>query len=155
VLRLTNWYGDPDMWSEQSRGAIFTFLSFLNLQKYPPSLLYLMMALGPALMLLGYFQNAKTILADQLILFGRVPFFFYVVHVAFLHGLSILYFGLTIGTYNHNWQMNGPPNIPVGYEPSLIRCYLAFFFVTIVMYYLCRWFAGVKKRHDHWVLKYL
>jgi uncharacterized membrane protein len=155
LIRYTNWYGDPDTWVSQVRGSIYTVISFLNLQKYPPSLLYLLMTIGPALVLLGYMQKATLAFAAPLTLFGRVPFFFYVIHVAFLHALSVIYFGLTIGSYNGNWQMNGPDAHPAGYEPSLLRGYIAWVFVCIVMYYACRWFAGVKQRHDHWVLKYL
>jgi len=155
VLRYSNLYGDPDIWSQQARGAIYTFLSFLNLQKYPPSLLYLLMTIGPALVLLGYLQNMNSKLAAPLTLFGRVPFFFYVIHVAFLHALAMLYFGLTIGSYHPNWQMSRADTFPPGYEPSLLRGYIAWLFVCIVMYYACRWFAGVKQRHNHWALKYL
>ena len=155
LLRYSNLYGDPAVWSEHARGGIYTFLSFLNLHKYPPSLLYLLMTIGPALVLLGYLQNMNSKMIAPLTLFGRVPFFFYVTHLAFLHALSMLYFGLTIGSYDPNWQMSGPDAFPAGYEPSLLRGYIAWLFVCIVMYYACRWFAGIKQRHDHWVLKYL
>ncbi|MFT5138503.1 MAG: putative membrane protein [Lysobacterales bacterium] len=155
LIRYTNWYGDPEVWTSQARGSIYTFISFLNLQKYPPSLLYLLMTLGPALMLLGYLQKANLALAAPFTLFGRVPFFFYVIHVAFLHAVAMVYFGLTIGSYGANWQMQGPGAHPAAYEPSLLRGYIAWVLISIVMYYACRWFAGVKQRHDHWVLKYL
>ena len=155
LIRYTNWYGDPDAWTSQARGGIYTLLSFLNLQKCPPSLLYILMTIGPALVLLGYLQKANSKLAAPLTLFGRVPFFFYVIHVAFLHALAMLYFGLTIGSYHPNWQMGPGETFPAGYEPSLLRGYIAWLFVCVVMYFACRWFAGVKQRHDHWVLKYL
>ncbi len=142
LLPFTNWYGDPAAWAEQARGGLFTFLSFLNLQKYPPSLLYLLMTLGPPLMLLGYLQNTNSRLASP---FGRVPFFFYVVHLPFIHGLAVLFFGITIGSFDPNWQMQGPDFLPAGYEPSLLRGYLAWAFVCVVMYFACRWFAGVKQ----------
>ncbi len=145
LLPFTNWYGDPAAWAEQARGGLFTFLSFLNLQKYPPSLLYLLMTLGPPLMLLGYLQNTNSRLASPLTLFGRVPFFFYVVHLPFIHGLAVLFFGITIGPFDPNWQMQGPDFLPAGYEPSLLRGYLAWAFVCVVMYFACRWFAGVKQ----------
>jgi uncharacterized membrane protein len=155
ALRFTNWYGDPAIWETQERGSIFTLISFLNVQKYPPSLLYLLMTMGPSLMLLGFLHNHNVAAAKPLTLFGRVPFFFYVIHTPFLHGLAMLYFMLTIGASAPNWQMQGPQAHPSGYEPSLLLCYVVWIFVTVVMYYACRWFSGVKKRHNHWVLKYL
>lgn len=155
ALRLTNWYGDATPWASQERGGMFTVLSFLNVQKYPPSLLYLLMTLGPALVLLGVFQNSRTFLARPLTLFGRVPFFFYVLHVPLIHGAAVLYFYLTLNVLHPNWQMQGPGAFPAGYEPSLLRCYLAWAAVCGVMYFACRWFAGIKQRHSHWVLKYL
>jgi hypothetical protein len=134
---------------------MYTILSFLNLQKYPPSLGYLLMTMGPALVLLGYLHKYPIRLAQPLTLFGRVPFFFYVLHMPLIHGLAIAYFAITLNVVNANWQMNGPQAHPEGYEPNLLLAYAVWAFIVVVMYYACRWFAGVKKRHNHWVLKYL
>ncbi len=155
ALRYTNWYGDPDAWAIQARGVIYTLLSFLNLQKYPPSLLYLLMTLGPALVLLGVLQNTHSKLAAPLTLFGRVPFFFYVLHVPLIHLLAVIYFAITLGTMAMTWQFQGPDATPAGYEPSLLRAYGVWALVVFMMYFACRWFAGVKQRHSHWMLKYL
>jgi uncharacterized membrane protein len=81
ALRATNLYGDPAAWSVQA-SVLATVLSFIDCEKYPPSLLYLMMTLGPALILLALFERARGALAGVVTTFGRVPFFFYVVHVA-------------------------------------------------------------------------
>ena len=88
ILRATNLYGDPAAWSVQETW-LATLLSFVNCEKYPPSLLFLMMTLGPALMLLGAFEHATGALARILVVFGQVPFFFYVVHLYLIHGLAV------------------------------------------------------------------
>src|SRR6478672_3496513 len=88
VLRATNLYGDPAPWTVQET-FLSTVLSFLNCEKYPPSLLYLMMTLGPALMLLASFEHARGALAQLLATFGQVPFFYYIVHIYLIHGLAV------------------------------------------------------------------
>ena len=88
VLRAVNLYGDPAPWTAQATW-LATVLSFLNCEKYPPSLLYLMMTLGPALMLLAAFEHARGRLARVLATFGQVPFFFYVVHIYLIHALAV------------------------------------------------------------------
>ena len=155
LLRFGNWYGDPAMWAVQERGAVFTLISFLNVQKYPPSLLYVLMTMGPALILLGIYQNTHTVLSKPLTLFGRVPFFFYVLHVPIIHFTAYIYFLVTIGAEALSWQMNGPGAAPAGYVPSILRIYVVWALVIVLMYFACRWFAGIKQRHNHWVLKYL
>jgi uncharacterized membrane protein len=101
-LRYTNIYGDlsasptsaappgPGPWSEQSRGPEFTVFSFLNCQKYPPSLLYLLMTLGPAIVLLGLCDRDAGPIGRFLIIFGRVPLFFYLLHIPLIHAIGIL-----------------------------------------------------------------
>ena len=88
LLRATNLYGDPAPWDVQENW-LATVLSFLNCEKYPPSLLYLMMTLGPALMLLGAFEQARGSVARILAVYGQVPFFFYVVHLYLIHALAV------------------------------------------------------------------
>ncbi|XOV79003.1 MAG: DUF1624 domain-containing protein [Aestuariibacter sp.] len=159
VLRLLNLYGDPQPWAEQERGAIYTFISFLNTVKYPPSLLFLLMTLGPALMLLSWLQKMTEKPGVEgalrpLLLFGRVPFFYYVVHVPLIHGLAVLLFIITINA-PVGWQMQGPNAFPQGYQPDMYRLYGAWIVVTGIMYFACRWYAGFKTRHQHWLLRYL
>jgi uncharacterized membrane protein len=89
ILRATNLYGDPGPWLVQETW-VSTFLSFLNCEKYPPSLLYLMMTLGLALMLLACFEHVRGSSARLLATFGRVPFFYYVVHIYLIHGLAVV-----------------------------------------------------------------
>ncbi|BDX07990.1 DUF1624 domain-containing protein [Planctobacterium marinum] len=154
VVRLLNVYGDPVPWSEQERGGIFTLLSILNTQKYPPSLSYLLMTLGPTLMLMSVMHRLPEAINSALLTFGRVPFFYYVLHLPLIHFLALLFFIPTLG-WQVGWQLGGSGALPEGYEPSLLRLYLAWAFVTLVMFYLCKWYVGVKQRHNHWLLKYL
>ncbi len=144
LLRATNLYGDPASWTVQETW-LATLLSFLNCQKYPPSLLFLMMTLGPALMLLGAFEHARGALARTLAVFGQVPFFFYVVHLYLIHGLAVAT-GLAIdGTLARN------PKIGL----SLAGVYLVWLIALVLLYPLCRWFAGLKARGTGWWWSYL
>src|SRR5262249_41706122 len=89
LLRLWNHYGDPRPWQTQS-SLLWTFLSFLNGTKYPASLLYLLMTLGPALLALAIFDRPLGPLGRRIVVFGRVPFFFYVLHIPLIHGSAVL-----------------------------------------------------------------
>jgi uncharacterized membrane protein len=144
VLRVTNLYGDPAAWSVQGRW-LATLLSFLNCEKYPPSLLFLMMTLGPALMLLGAFEQARGAWARVLAVFGQVPFFFYVVHIYLLHALAVATGLAMTGAFVSN------PEIGLG----LAGIYLVWLVAVVLLYPLCRWFAGVKRRRSDWWLSYL
>jgi uncharacterized membrane protein len=99
LLRAANVYGDPEAWSPHARGALFTFLSFLNLQKYPPSLLYLLMTLGPALIVLAIFDRAGEPgrLQRPVLVFGRVPLFYYLLHLPLIHLLGLVHDGTVRG----------------------------------------------------------
>ena len=144
LLRATNLYGDPAAWSLQQTW-LATLLSFLNCEKYPPSLLFLMMTLGPALTLLGAFEHARGALARVLALFGQVPFFFYVVHIYLLHALAVAAGFAMTGTLASN------PEIGFG----LAGIYLVWLVAVVMLYPLCRWFAGLKERGSGWWWSYL
>jgi hypothetical protein len=90
ALRATNLYGDPEVWTPQSTW-LATVLSFVNCTKYPASLLYLMMTLGPALLLLAAFADARGQLANWIATFGRVPLLYYVAHLFLIHLLAVVY----------------------------------------------------------------
>jgi uncharacterized membrane protein len=144
LLRATNLYGDPAAWSLQQTW-LATLLSFLNCEKYPPSLLFLMMTLGPALTLLGAFEHARGALARVLALFGQVPFFFYVVHIYLLHALAVAAGFAMTGTLASN------PEIGLG----LAGIYLVWLVAVVMLYPLCRLFAGLKERGSGWWWSYL
>jgi len=144
LLRATNLYGDPASWTVQ-KTWLATLLSFLNCQKYPPSLLFLMMTLGPALMLLGAFEHARGALARILAVFGQVPFFFYVVHLYLIHGLAVATGFAMTGVLARN------PEIGLG----LAGVYLVWLIALVLLYPLCPWFAGLKARGTAWWWSYL
>ncbi|HEY7841203.1 MAG TPA: heparan-alpha-glucosaminide N-acetyltransferase domain-containing protein [Gammaproteobacteria bacterium] len=152
LVRLTGVYGDPDGWQAQD-SLLRTVIDFLNTTKYPPSLLYLLMTLGPAAILLGLFETWRGRVADALVLIGRVPFFFYVAHLYVIHAL-----GIAVGL----WQGFPVEKIaviffwlPEGFGVSLGFVYLFWAAVVLALYPACRWFAGVKARRRDWWLSYL
>lgn len=144
LLRATNLSGDPAPWTMQETW-LATLLSFLNCEKYPPSLLYLMMTLGPALMLLAAFEHARGVFANVLGAFGQVPFFFYVVHIYLIHALA------AVTGFAMTGALMSTPEIGLG----LPGVYLVWLGVLVLLYPLCRWFAGLKQRRTEWWLSYL
>jgi len=146
--------GDPHAWSSHP-SAIHTLLSFLNTEKYPPSLLFLLMTLGPAIALLPLFERACGALARFFITFGRVPLFFYLLHIPLIHFLALVSdFALyRRPVFDIAFLTQSPP--PAGYGYSLAVVYLVWIGVVLALYPLCRWFAGVKRRRRAVWLSYL
>lgn len=153
LLRLSNAYGDPRPWMPQERGSVYTLLSFLNTSKYPPSLLFLQMTLGPALVFLPLLERWRGAGANLVATFGRVPFFFYVLHIPLLHATSLLWWRQTLGQKVD--FLASPETWPSGYAPHLGRAYLAWISTATALYFLCRGFDGVRRRHRRWWLRYL
>jgi uncharacterized membrane protein len=153
VLRATNLYGDPAPWAIQD-SLIATVLSFINCEKYPASLLYLGMTLGPALMLAAAFEWFRGPVVDWMATFGRVPFFYYVVHIFLLHALAILFAWATVGEIGF---LFGPlaGHKPATYGLGLAGVYAVWIAVVVALYPLCRWFAGIKRRRTGWWWSYL
>ncbi|HEU4748650.1 MAG TPA: heparan-alpha-glucosaminide N-acetyltransferase domain-containing protein [Gemmatimonadaceae bacterium] len=156
VLRAVNFYGDPDHWSLQD-SAVMTVLSFLDTTKYPPSLLFLLMTLGPALIFLGLFDDAReSNLARPLITFGRVPMFFYLLQWPVAHGFGILA-SMAVGKpYAHligSPLGNAPPGPEAGF--NLATVYLFWILGTLLLYPLCRWYAKLKATGRYRWLSYL
>jgi uncharacterized membrane protein len=157
LVRALNLYGDPAPWSVQST-PLFTLLSFLRCSKYPPSLDFLLMTLGPGLLALGLLERVTLARANPLLIFGRVPLFYFVVHLYLIHALAMFLAFLRYGTgrflFNPLPSMGGPP-FPPGYGYELWVCYVAWVGLVLSLYPLCRWFAGVKRRRRDWWLSYL
>ncbi len=155
VLRLSNFYGDPHPWTTQ-RDSLFTLLSFLNVTKYPPSLLYLLATLGGAALALPALELAKGWIGSALTVFGRTPLFFYVLHL-YVGVAAALAFVVAQGyslTDIAGWAKAGVPPPEAG--AGLAGAYLAWILVVLALYPLCRWFAQVKRRRrDLWWLTYL
>ena len=151
VIRASNLYGDPHPWTMQ-KNLLFTIFSFFNCEKYPPSLLYLMVTLGPAIASLAYFERVRGAVAKFFIVFGRVPMFYYLIHIPLIHALALLaavLSGMDIGFM----FANTPPWFwPGEYGFGLPVVYLVWAAVVISLYPLCRWFAELKsRRKDVWL----
>jgi uncharacterized membrane protein len=157
ALRAVNRYGDPSPWSEQLTG-LFTFLSFINCSKYPPSLLFLLMTLGPAILALALFDRRSGPLSHVFVVFGRVPLFFYVLHLPVIHlvasGLAYARYG-EVGFMFQNVAFAGPGQLPAGYGYGLPVVYLVWLGVVVALYPACRWFSGLKSRQRTVWLSYL
>jgi uncharacterized membrane protein len=154
VLRATNLYGDPIPWAPQD-GVLPTLLSFINCEKYPPSLMYLAMTIGPGLILLGLFQTARTALSRMIVAIGRVPFLFYVAHIVLLHAMAVVVAQVAIGDID--WLFVHMPafNKPEGYGLSLSAVYMLWVLALALLYPMCRWFGALKQRRKDWWLSYL
>ena len=154
VLRLANGYGDPAPWVAQATPTR-TVLSFLATTKYPPSLLFLLMTLGPALAALSLFSRWRGRLAEVTRTLGRVPLFFWLLHVPLIHAISLLLSRAQYGTVVP-WLVNNPPaEPPPGYGYGLGVVYAVTLAVVALLYPVCRWFAALKRRRrDPW-LSYL
>lgn len=156
VLRAINIYGDAAHWSPQTT-AVKTALSFLAVSKYPPSLLFLMMTLGPALLFLGSFDGRRRgALARFFIVYGRVPLFFYLLQWIVTHSLAILagrIAGRPTDYLFTNIGLAPPPAPGSGFGLGVV--YLLWILGVALLYPLCRWYAGVKARREDWWLSYL
>ena len=152
LLRMTNFYGDPTDWSLQNT-TLLTLLSFVNVHKYPPSLLYLLLTLGTGLLLLAAFDPARGKLSEVLRTFGRAPLFFYVLHIALAHlAAGSIAFATGYGTAVLSDDFM---QLPQQWGFGLPVVYLAWALAIATLYPACRWFAAVKRRRDDWWLSYL
>jgi len=151
ILRALNIYGDPHPWSAQS-SAINTVLSFLDTHKYPPSLLYLMMTLGPAIAILPLLERWRGRFAEFLTIFGRVPLFYYVLHIYVIHALAVVAASLTMDDISFVFSNTLWDQWPASYGFNLGVVYLVWIAVILLLYLPCRWFADLKrKRTDPWL----
>ncbi len=145
-LRVFNIYGDPSAWAAQ-KDISFSLLSLLNTTKYPPSLLYTLMTLGPALIFLAIAEIPLNAFSKKLVVFGRVPFFYYIVHIFLIHLLAIA--GAAISGYHWSdmilkTRMNMTPALK-GYGFNLLTVYLLWIGFIFVMYPCCKWYYGYKR----------
>jgi uncharacterized membrane protein len=155
VLRAINIYGDPQPWSAQKSTA-FTVLSFLNTTKYPPSLLFLLMTLGPALLFLWALDAVTPRLLRPALFFGKVPMFYFLLHVPLIHLIAIAVCYARYGQIHWMFESPNLNSFPVAFPPgwgySLPVIYLIWIVVVVTLYPVCRWFAGVRQRRsDTWL----
>jgi uncharacterized membrane protein len=157
ILRSINVYGDPFRWATQ-RSAAWTALSFLNTSKYPPSLLFLLMTLGPALVFLWAIDGGAPRFLRPALAFGRVPLFYFLLHIPLLHLIALVVCYARYGAVH--WVFESPTvtqfpfTAPPGWGFSLPFVYLMWICVVAVLYPLCRWFAGLKQRRRNAWLSY-
>lgn len=155
VFRAFNLYGDPAPWSVQKTGVL-TLLSLLNVTKYPCSLLYLSMTLGVALVVLALTEGVRGRFARIVIVYGNVPFFYYIIHW-YLIGLSNIVLFYLQG-FHSNQIIN--PHLPFlfqpdGYGTNLAGLYGIWLLVIVILYLPCRWYSRYKRTHRQWWLSYL
>jgi uncharacterized membrane protein len=155
ILRGINLYGDPLRWSTQ-RSPAFTALSFLNTTKYPPSLLFLLMTLGPALLFLRAVDTGIPQWLRPALIVGKVPMFYYLLHIPLIHMLAIAVCYARYGQVH--WMFESPTldrfpvTPPPGWGYSLPIVYLLWAVVVLTLYPICRWFAALKQRRsDAWL----
>lgn len=158
ALRALNSYGDPLPWAHQ-KTSLFTVLSFVGTTKYPPSLLFLLMTLGPALVFLWSVDRTTPRLLRPALVFGKVPLFYYVLHFPLIHLLAVATCFVRYGTAH--WMFESPDlahypfAAPPGWGYSLPIVYLVWAFVVCAMYPVCRWYSAFKARRTDWWLSYL
>ncbi len=158
LIRATNLYGDPSRWVQQ-KNLVFTILSFINTTKYPPSLLFLLMTLGPSIAVLAWFERAgRGVISNIFVTYGRVPLFFYLLQWPTAHLISVLLHWATGKPVR--WLFlspldlfANPPPPSIGFNLWIV--YGAWLAGVILLYPLCKWFAGVKARRRDWWLSYL
>jgi len=136
ALRFADVYGEPSRWGSSERGALYTALDFLNCSKYPPSLLFLLMTLGPALMCLGWFEHLPERALKRLVVYGRVPLFFYLVHMIVIHAMALVAAAADERVAAWWFTVLGGGHVE-GYEPSISRCYHVWVMVVLVLYPAC------------------
>jgi uncharacterized membrane protein len=154
LLRGTNLYGDPHPWSAQG-DQVMTALSLLNVTKYPPSLLYALVTLGPIFLLLPAMERLGGFAGEVLATFGRVPLFIYLLHLYAAHAVAVALW-LAEGFDFHQLRGFGIQAAPPeGLGLSLAGTYAAWILIMAALYPACRWFASMKRRRHDWWLSYL
>jgi uncharacterized membrane protein len=158
LLRFSNLYGDPFPWSAQPNG-VFTFLSFIKVMKYPPSLLYILMTLGPALVFLSLAEGKLNALTEKISTFGRVPMFYYLVHIFLVHLLAVV----AVVASGYKWTtmvvrswVTSSPELK-GYGFNLAVVYGVWLGTVILLYPVCKWYDKYKRDHQGvaWWLSYI
>ena len=157
VLRGFNLYGNPLPWGGPN-SPLPPLLSFLNTNKYPASLLFLMMTLGPTIALIPLLERARGAVARWLTIFGRVPLFYYLLHIPLIHLVAVL-ISMVRTPHDTAWLFTNhpmmPPDVPAGYRWSLGLLYGVTLIVVVILYFPCRWFAEKKAAGVHPLLRFL
>jgi uncharacterized membrane protein len=156
AIRFMKGYGDPVPMSPQPRGNLFTFLSFLNVNKYPPSLAFLSMTIGPAMIMLALLENIQNRVTSFFRIYGRVPMFYYILHFYIIHTVAIAVFFIQGFSTNEIVTPDNPFLFkPPGFGFGLLGVYAVWLFVFLVLYPLCKKYDRYKSTHQKWWLSYL
>lgn len=163
VLRGFNLYGDARPWHPAAQGPngsqpMPALLAFLNTTKYPASLAFLLMTLGPIIALIPLLEGARGTFVRWITVFGRVPFFFYMLHIPLIHVLALVVSKIRLGEVSPWLFTNHPmgnPWPPEGYTWNLGLLYAVWAVAIVLLYFPCRWFADLKARKKDWWLSYL
>ena len=156
IIRLGKGYGDPVPMSQQPRGTVFTFLSFLNVNKYPPSLAFLSMTLGIAMLMLVLLENIQNTVTSFFRVYGRVPMFYYILHLYIIHAVAVVvFFAEGFSTADIVTKDNPFLFKPPGFGFGLAGVYAVWLFVFLVLYPLCKKYDRYKSTHRRWWLSYL
>ena len=155
IFRFFNIYGDPSPWASQKTTSL-SIISFFNVTKYPPSLLYMSMTVGVALVILALTENVKNKVTSVLYVYGNVPFFYYVCHWYMVRFGTIALFFIT----GHNSSQIFNPKLGLAFQPddmgfSLGGVYLIWFCIVFILYFPCKWYSTYKQTHAKWWLSYL
>lgn len=156
IIRFINIYGDPALWTVQ-KDSVFTFLSFMNVTKYPPSLLFCLITLGIMFLLLAFAQQFQNGIKKVTLVYGKVPLFYFVVHFYVIHIITLI----MLFAQGFDWSQfefaTGTFGRPKGAESGLPlwTIYLIWIFVVALLYKPCQWFGKYKSENKHWWLKYI
>jgi len=137
-IRYWNQYGDPVPWKAYSNNIFRTLISFLNCEKYPPSLLFLLMTLGQSILLLGIFNNHVFNKNNPFVVLGKVPLFYYVLHIPLIRIIYILYSMLPLPPHN-----------------NLLIVYGMWFFVVLLLLPACYWYRSYKQNNRNFLTRYI
>ncbi|MFC4477442.1 DUF1624 domain-containing protein [Flavobacterium chungangensis] len=156
IIRFVNIYGDPALWTTQ-KNVVFTFLSFINVTKYPPSLLFCLATLGIMFLLLAFAEQFTNSIKKVYLVYGKVPLFYFVVHFYVIHFLTLLMLFAQGFSFSQFEFATGTFGRPKGIESglSLWLIYLIWIFVVVLLYKPCQWFGKYKSEHKYWWLQYI
>lgn len=156
IIRFVNIYGDPALWTTQ-KNVVFTFLSFINVTKYPPSLLFCLATLGIMFLLLAFAEQFTNRIKKVSLVYGKVPLFYFVVHFYVIHFLTLLMLFVQGFSFSQFEFATGTFGRPKGIESglSLWLIYLIWIFVVALLYKPCQWFGKYKLEHKYWWLQYI
>ena len=157
ILRFLDFYGDPNSFTMQNSFTL-TVMDFFNTTKYPPSLLFILMTIGPSLLVLAYIEKIKNKITDFFIVFGRVPLFYYFLHILVIHIFAIIV--LIVNGGDPSIMFNMTPFL--GYQQQLVEygypmwvVYFVWFVVILMLYPLCYKYMNYKSNSNKWWLSYL